>query len=210
MHDLDRTYMEMNEAFEFTAEAQAAEAQAGEVFSEAEVQELAAELLEVAHEAELNHFLGALIKRAAGAVGKLVKSPLGQQLGGLLKGAARRLLPLAGQALGNFVAPGVGGAIGGRLASAAGSALGLELEGLSQEDREFEVAKQFVRFAGDATRNALGGGAVDPRAAAQQGVAQAAERFAPGLLAGPARSAAAGAMSGRWIRRGSRVVLLGV
>ena len=30
----------------------------------------------------------------------------------------------------------------------------MELEGLSQEDREFEAAKQFVRFASEAVKNA--------------------------------------------------------
>lgn len=51
--------------------------------------------------------------------------------------------------------------IGSNLASVAGSALGLELEGLSPEDREFEAAKQFVRFAGQTVSNAR---QADPRA----------------------------------------------
>jgi hypothetical protein len=205
MHDLDRTYMEMNESFEFTGEAQA-----GEVFSESEVQELAAELLEVSNEEELNHFLGGLIKKAAGAVGKFVKSPLGQQLGGMLKGAAKKLLPKAGQAIGDWIAPGAGGQIGSQIASAAGSALGLELEGLSTEDREFEVAKQFVRFAADATKNAVSAATPNVAAAAQRGVMQAAEKFAPGLVGGGARPSGSAATSGRWIRRGAKIVLLGV
>lgn len=230
MHDLDRTagrtQMEA-EAFEFPGESEAfgqTEFQGEyqqEVLPEAEVQELAAELLSVSNEQELNHFLGNLIKRAGSFVGRVVRSPVGQALGGVLKTVARTALPIAGTALGNLVAPGIGGAIGGRLASAAGSALGLELEGLSQEDREFEVAKQFVRLAADATRTAtaapLSANAVE---VARQAFAQAAQRFAPGLAsefdaaagpyyAGGAASPYAGA-SGRWVRRGRRIVLYGV
>jgi hypothetical protein len=73
----------------------------------------------------------------------------------VLKSVAKTALPMAGGALDNLVLPGVGGATGGKLASAAGSMFGLELEGLSQDDREFEVAKQYVRLAGDATKIAL-------------------------------------------------------
>ena len=47
----------------------------GEVFGEAELMALTAELLEITNEEELNHFLGNLVKRAAGAIGKVVRSP---------------------------------------------------------------------------------------------------------------------------------------
>uniref|UniRef100_UPI004055B22C hypothetical protein n=1 Tax=Candidatus Electronema sp. TaxID=2698783 RepID=UPI004055B22C len=40
----------------------------GEVFSEAELMELAGELLEIESEAELDQFLGKLIKRAASGI----------------------------------------------------------------------------------------------------------------------------------------------
>ena len=53
-------------------------------FSEAEAMELAAELLSVSNEAELDRFLGNLIKRAGQVAGKFIKSPVGQQLGGLV------------------------------------------------------------------------------------------------------------------------------
>lgn len=109
------------------------------VFDEVEEMELASQLLEVQSDAELDEFLGKLVKRAASAAGKFIKSPVGKQLVGALKGVAKKALPIAGAALGNMIVPGVGGAIGGKLASAAGSMFGLELEGLSQEDREFEV-----------------------------------------------------------------------
>jgi len=70
-----------------------------------------------------------------------------RQLGGLLKGAAKQVLPtLAGAAV-TLVG---GGMIGSELGSAAGDAFGLELEGLSPEDGEYEVARRFVRIAGEA------------------------------------------------------------
>lgn len=224
MHDLDRTLGRTNmetETFEFTGEEETfgefqgefqgeSQGEYQEVFQEAELQELAAELLSVSNEQELNHFLGDLIKKAGSAVGKFVKSPIGQQLGGMLKGVAKQALPMAGAALGNLVLPGVGGAIGGKLASAAGSMFGLELEGLSQEDREFEAAKQFVRLAADATKTAVTApSAANAAAVARDAVTQAAQKFAPGLVTG-SNGRSGGGLTGRWVRRGRRIVIYGV
>lgn len=60
----------------------------------------------------------------------------------------------------------------------------LELEGLSNEDREFEVARRFVRFASDATRRASSAAAAgaSPKAAVGNALKQAAYNHAPGLL----------------------------
>lgn len=227
MHDIDRTFMEYtpemgaseHEQFQF-AEAEWPGA-SGEVFGESELMELAAELLEVTNETELNYFLGGLLKKAGSALGQVIKSPVGQALGGILKGAARQALPAIGSALGGYVGGPSGAKIGGQLASSAGRIFGLETEGLSHEDEAFEVAKQYVRLAGDAVKNAVGMPAGDPRAVAQAAVAQAAQRYAPGLLRGaapapsPAGAAAAtaqgaGGGTGRWVRRGNRIVLFGV
>jgi uncharacterized protein (DUF697 family) len=213
MHDIDRTMGRTNmEAFEFQGEEEMNEFQSeGEgVLHEEELNELATELLSVANEQELEQFLGGLIKKVGSAVGSFVKSPVGQQLGGMLKGVAKKALPIAGAALGNLIAPGVGGAIGGKLGSAAGSLFGLELEGLSHEDREYEVAKQFVRLAADATHNATKAPPGTPPAkVAQSALTQAAQKFAPGLLAG-GPSAGSGGARGRWIRKGNKIVLYGV
>ncbi|NTX12254.1 hypothetical protein HUA74_03230 [Myxococcus sp. CA051A] len=206
MHDVDRTYQELEgESFEFEFNA---EGPWGEVFNETELNELAAELLEVSNDQELEQFLGNLIKRAGSALRKAVDSPLGQKLGGLLKHAARQGLPMVGRALGNLVAPGIGGVVGGKLAQRAGQAFGLELEGLSQEDSEFEVAKQFVRLAADASKAALSaapGGS--PQQVAGAAVQQALQRFAPGLV--PARAASSAGTTGRWVRKGNTIVLYG-
>jgi len=181
-----------------------------EVFSEQEMMELAGELLEVQTEEELDHFLGKLIRKAGQAVGSAIRSPIGRALGGVLKGVAKTALPLAGTALGTAVGGPLGGMIGRGLATAAGSALGLEQEMMAQEDREFAGATQFVKLAGQTVQQAVDGGG-DPRRAAQAAAVEAARRHAPGLLA-PRRSGASvgGSQSGRWVRRGSRIVLLGV
>ncbi|MEY4575662.1 MAG: hypothetical protein RL701_365 [Pseudomonadota bacterium] len=230
MHDLDRTLgrtsleagfsgnQQHEEEYEFSSEQEYESEQ--EVLHEDELDELAAELLEVSSEQELEQFLGGLIKKVGSAAGKFIRSPIGRQVGGLLKGAAKKALPIVGAAIGNYVAPGVGGAIGSKLASTAGSLFGLELEGLSYEDGEFEVAKQFVRFAADAANNAVNAPANgNVRELANEAVTSAAQKFAPGLLNGshaPQQQQqqshaahASGAQSGRWVRRGRQLIIYG-
>jgi hypothetical protein len=182
-----------------------------EPLGDAEVMELAARLLEVANEQELDDFLGDVLKKAASAVGSAVKSPVGRALGGILKGAAKKALPGIGRAIGGQIGGASGARIGGRIASHAGSLLGLETEGLSEEDEVFELAKQYVRFAAEAGKNAALAPSGDPRAIASVAAGQAARRLAPGLVSGAASRARAGAArSGRWVRRGNRIILYGV
>lgn len=221
MHDIDRTQMELgsefdefeSDHFESTEELEFADTEMESPLDEAEEMELAAELLNVTEEAELDHFLGNLFKRVGHAAGKFVRSPVGLTLGGILKGAAKKYLPILGGAAGTFFGGPVGGAIGSQLASRAGSMFGLELEGLSPEDQEFEVAKQFVRFAGAAANHAANTPPTsDPQTAARTSVVKAARRFAPGLLRGGVGFSRAGrrGRSGRWIRRGRKIILFGV
>jgi uncharacterized protein (DUF697 family) len=205
MHHMDNLTMEFGVGEQEDDEYEGEE----EVFSEEQVQEYAAELLSVSSEQELDYFLGDLIK----AAGKAIKSPLGKQIGGILKGVAKKALPVAAGVLGNVVAPGVGGMIGSKLGSAAASLFELELEGMSPEDQEFEAAKQFVRLAADASKNASKAPpGANPARVAKQSMTQAASKYAPGLLNGKATAtgSASGAQSGRWVRRGQRIVLLGV
>lgn len=183
------------------------------VFDEGEEMELAAELLSISDEYEMEQFIGSLIKKAGRKIRKFAKSSTGKALGGMLKKLAKKALPIAGRAAGTFFGGPVGGAIGGKLASAAGKAFGLELEGLSPEDQEFEVAKRFVRFAGEAAKKA----AMAPRSAPAQKVAAvavkaAAKKHAPGLLRPGAlgRPTSGRKPGGRWIRRGRKIILLGV
>lgn len=235
MHDLDRTqnyesdYGEFEFEFDTEGEGEGEFGYEGEsVFDEVEEMEFAAQLLEITDEAELDQFLGNLIKKAGGAARAFIKSPVGKQLGGILKGAAKKALPVVGSALGNLVAPGIGGAIGGKLASGLGSAFGLELEGLSPQDQEFEVARSFVRLAGDAAKNAASSAASATGASAQQAAKsafiKAAQKHAPGLIkqAGGGGNGSStvrdqrngrgqsGSRSGRWVRKGNQIILLGV
>jgi hypothetical protein len=214
MHDVDRIRLETQ------SEAGTLETGpfGGEVFGETEQMELAIGLLEVANEAELDRFLGDLIGRAGQAIGKFVKSPEGQAIGGILKDAAKQVLPGIGSAVGGYFGGATGAKLGSDVASAAGRAFGLELEGLSGEDREFEVARRYVNFAGEAVKNlALTPSGLDPRTAADAAAAAAARTHAPGLLS-PRQAAAEPQTysplptrhSGRWMRRGNKIILYGI
>lgn len=198
--------------FEFQEE-DGFQSETGGPFSEEEEMELAASLLEITDEAELDQFLGKLFRRIGRGIGKVVRSPVFRVLGRTLKGIAKRALPVVGGALGNLVAPGVGGVIGSKLAATAGSMFGLELEGMSAEDQEFEIARRFVRLSGEAARQAA---LLPPNQPAQQvariALLRAAQQHAPGLLrAGQGTTPPARRRNqGIWRRRGNTIILFGV
>lgn len=174
---------EFNQEFENAYEYQGEISNLEGTFNEVTQMELASELLSVTNEAELDRFLGGLFKKAVGGVGSFLKSGAGQALGGVLKGIAKKALPMAGAALGSAFFPGVGTALGGALGRAASNMFELELEGLSQEDQEFEMAKAYVRFAGNAARQAVSAGQDQPaEEIARRSVIRSARRYAPGLL----------------------------
>jgi uncharacterized protein (DUF697 family) len=226
MHDLDRTQLEadgsgefesLGDEFEYSYESdnefESAGLEGEDVLSELDEMELAGDMLEIESEEELDQFIGKLFKKIGAAAKKVVRSPLGKHIGGFLKGAAKKVLPLAGKAIGGAFGGPVGAAIGGKLASGAGDLLGLELEGLSPEDREFEVARQFVRFASATVKNAAAAPPTQPPSvAARSAVASAARRHAPGLIRGNGRTSYAGhgRRTGKWIRRGNRIIIFGV
>jgi hypothetical protein len=186
-------------------------------FSPAEEMELAAELLTISDEAELEQFLGGLIKKAWSGAKKFAKSSTGRALGGLLKKAAKKALPVVGRAVGSYVGGPAGGAAGAKLASSAGRVFGLELEGMSPEDMEFETARRFVRFAGSAaTKATTAPRNAPPVQVAKAAVKSAARLHAPGLLRPGALPLPAGRVPvrsrrriGRWIRRGANLIVLG-
>jgi uncharacterized protein (DUF697 family) len=240
MHDIDRTTLEFGqemsgfeaEQFEFEQDEWSGEGEQQGLLSESDEMELANELLSVTNEAELEQFLGSFLKKAASLAGKVIKSPIGQAVGGVLKGVAKKALPLAGGAIGGYFGGPLGARIGSGLASAAGSALGLEGEGVANEDREFEGARQFVRLAADTINRAASAGGGDPRAIAQAAAIAAARQYAPALLSRggqggpmtamgqqtPARPQGYGNQgygnqvrnhSGRWVRQGRRIVIYG-
>ena len=98
-------------------------------------------------------------------------------------------------------------------ASAAGKALGLEAE-MSQEDREFEGAKNFVKMAADAVKSAVAAApGANPTALAKAAVKAAVEKRAPGLLGGAPASGLRGpggkpGRTGRWVRQGRNVIIV--
>jgi hypothetical protein len=224
MHDIDRTQIggprEMMETYEYPSGGAG-----GRVFNEQQEWELAAELLEISNENEFEQFLGDLISKAGKAVGGFLSSPTGQAIGSALKGVAGKLLPMAGSAIGGYFGGPAGAQIGGKLAQTAGGLFGLgETE---SEEREWEAAQTFVRLAADTVKNAAQAPPnANPQAVAQQALAQAAQAHAPGLvppppMGGPASGPGGpggfgpgahmgGGRSGRWIRRGGKIVLFGV
>lgn len=243
MHDINRTQLETGwetgsfgetgyenyegemypETYGESYEYESSYGETGGPLGEAEEMELAAELQEIYNEQELDQFIGGLLKKATKFVGKVLPPGVAKSLGGMAKGLAKKILPMAGAALGNLALPGIGGMVGGQAASAISSALGLELEGLSPEDQEFEIARRYVRLVSDAAQEAVvAPPAATPQATAQQAFRAAAEKHAPGLVAGmPAQGSAAGQQkpaqsrngfsgrrSGRWIRTGRRLIIL--
>jgi hypothetical protein len=164
MHDLDRSHREMDWRPAGQRERPGGAPgwpgggeQGERAGDELEEMELASQLLEVTNEQELEQFLGGLLGRVGALAGRVLRSDTGQALQGILRQAAGQALPMIGRGIGGWIAPGRGGDVGARLASQAGQFLGLELEGLSAEDREFETARQFVRFA-PGRGGAVGGG----------------------------------------------------
>ena len=227
MHDIDRAMFEADRDQEYELELE--NDQSGETgetefefefeSDETEMDELqiASELLEAHSEEELDQFIGDLVRKATKAATGFAKSSAGRAVGGLLKNAARRVLPHVGRAVGDFVAPGVGGKFGQR----AGAWLGgrFELEGLSSEDQEFETARAFVRFANEtAKRAAAAPSNMPPAQVARSAAVSAARRSLPGLTpllqkAQPRSDQAGvtpGRSTGRWVRRGNRIILLGL
>lgn len=215
MHDIDRALYETEQYEGPYGEAQQSEFQFGEFEQGGSGHELAlaTELLQVTSEAELDQFLGNLISGAVKAARGFASSDAGRAVGGLLKSAARQALPQIGQALGNVVAPGMGGDLGRRAGQWLGGRfeLGLEMEGLSAEDREFETARSFVRFAEEAAqRTAQAAPRLPAAVAAQRAAVAAAQHHLPGLVRPPTGGTAnPPAAQGRWVRRGKHIVILG-
>lgn len=230
MHNIDRTTneYEFENAFEFEGEGEfefefEGEGEfefEGELEGEALELELATELLNVSNEQELEQFLGGLFKKVASGVSNFAKSGVGKTLLGGLKTIAKKALPIAGGALGNMLVPGLGGMIGNKLGGMASNLFELELEGLSNEDREFEVAKRFVRFASDATRRAATSATsgAPAKAVVTNSLKQAAATHAPGLIRKRRRGGnygyAAGSNSiagnsGTWERDGNNIIIYG-
>ena len=182
------------EVLEF-GESWAGKGGAPAVFSAEEELQLAMELLEVSSEEELEQFLGNVFKSVWKGVKKVGSSiaKVAKPLGGALKAVAKTALPFVGGALGSMIPiPGVGTALGSALGRAASNAL------------ELEMARRFVRIAGQAARLASegDGSARAVESALTRALHQQLPHFRP---AAPRQEEE----SGRWRRRGNRIVVMG-
>jgi hypothetical protein len=195
MHDIDRV---QPAADEFEAEAgefrEPGEFELGgpePPMHEAAELEFASRLLELSNEQELERFLGDVFHVAGSAIGRFARSDTGRALGTILTDAVGRSLPLRDGAGGGVSGLAAGHGAGGDLAQQAASLLGLELEGLSPPEQEFEMARQVVRLADSAYRHAAWAPHhVPSRAVARMAAARAAQRYAPGLLRWAGRTGA--------------------
>ena len=104
--------------------------------------ELAAELLNVVNESELDNFVGRLVAEASRESGAHLSPDARRALIAELRSTAERTLPVLEVALGEHRAP-----TGPAARETAARLFGAELEGLSPEDRDFELAREFVRFS---------------------------------------------------------------
>lgn len=179
------------------------EGETGEIFDEAEVAELASRLLGAKSKGEFDTLLGGVLSHAARQARQHMPAALGGAIGGLLKNLAKQTLPHAAAILGDGNAPTLPPA----------PMLGLELEGLEEAEAEFEGTKQFIRLAGETVRNALESELLsDPRHLAGAAITTAAKVYAPAVSISPALSEAPRRprRSGRWVRIGHRIVVLGM
>lgn len=139
---------------------------------------LAAELLELSNEAELTPFLRKLVRHVEQLAGTAAAP---ERMPAIVRSLARALRRAAPRASAR-TASAFGRTFGGRLATIDDSALGLELEGLSAEDSEFETARRLIRFALDAAGAAFALPYSDSSRAARAGVLESARCNAPGLV----------------------------
>jgi hypothetical protein len=209
-------YGETGEHGEYGETSEVGEFGGGELsspLSEAQEVELATELMSISSEAEMDQFLGKIwkgIKKVGSVVGRVVKP-----FAGALKAVAKKALPFVGGALGSFIPiPGVGTAIGSALGSAVSKALELEFGEMDQEQAEFEKARRFVRIAATAAQKAASTPpSVDPVTAVNQALVSAARQHLPSAdlrtIARLAPGMAGGRHSGRWIRKGPSIVVIG-
>ncbi len=181
-------------------------------FSEEEEIALATELLNIRSEEELDQFLGKIggfFKKVGRKAKRFFKSKGFRKFGRILKGVAKKALPIAGRVVGGIFGGPIGSQLGGSLGGFVSNIFELELEGLSPEDQEFEVARRYVRFAGAAFQNAANlSNRMPSDRAATLGIKMAAKKHAPGLLKKNAGSS--GQSSGSWFRKGNRIILTGL
>lgn len=214
MHDLDLVKLEMDEDYdddEFGNDYDDDEFDYDDEspFDPDEEMELATELMSISDDDELEYFLGKVFKKAWRGVKKVARSPLVRKLARAAKPLVKKALPWVGRAAGTWIGGPAGAALGGKLASLAASRLEIDITGLTEDEVQFEVARKVVRLLGSAAQKAASAPAgAHPATVARKAVASAARSVAPGLIG--AAGALSGKRSGRWVRRGRRIILHGV
>ena len=154
------------------------------LLSEAEEIELAAELLSLSSEDELDQFLGKFFKRIGSGLkkaGRFIGKRVLPVLGKGLKTLAKVALPIVGKVAGSFIPiPGVGTAIGGAIGTAVSNALELEFSGVSAEEAEMDMARRFVQLAATAAqRAALSSPDIDAETVVNEAIVVAARKHLP-------------------------------
>jgi hypothetical protein len=207
MHDLDQTQLEWESAA-FTKAARP-------WLTERDELELAAELLELASEAELEQFLGDLIERGRKAVGEQIKpGKPGEHVAAAVRYGAPAIVVKTMAAHPTLAqwAPVAGPATGFAADRLINWLTKKELETLNLEDRELEMARRYVRFATTALADAAERPYDDPEESAADALTRAANAYAPWLVPQiedifGGRNGSNGADGGVWFREGSTLVL---
>jgi hypothetical protein len=170
---------------------------------------LAAELLNAAGRPSFHALLGRLVRSAASASGRALDDSVANELVKLLQVAARHALPALN-------APGSTTLHTSPPTKRIARFFGIELEGLSPEDQEFELARRFAQLATEAVRQAaLAPKHLPPVAIARRAAARAARRYAPGWVSPHAqaptllapRASPSFAPTGRRVRHGAGVAV---
>ncbi|WP_266363160.1 hypothetical protein [Tellurirhabdus rosea] len=161
--------------------------------------------------------------QALGAVGNRV----GQAVGGKIGGAAGQALASGLQRGGTWLGQKAGGYVGQKagdfVAGQAKRIFNLELEALSPENQEFEVARAYLRYANDLARRTFRTyrryPRWSPRQISRRVLPATARLYAPGLFYQPQPVGGwhpaddepePTGQSGTWQRRGGTIVLFGV
>jgi hypothetical protein len=161
--------------------------------------EQASRLLDATNATELDAFLRGLIDDVVRRSGATLSADGARAVLAVVKKTARQTLPTLATVFGADMKSSPWR--GKSPVATAARVYGLELEGLSAEERDFEIARQLIRFAQAATSRAANPPTALPAAAAvRAAVNSAAREFAPGLLP-PAPTIQTGPWPGPRVRR---------
>lgn len=188
----------------------------GDVLSEGEAIDLAQELMNVTSEAELEEFLGGLfkkIKRGIRAVGRAALPIAGNFLKRHGASLLKRALPLVGSAVGSIV-PGAGTLAGGALGGALSQLMPGETSYESDYEAKLDLSKRLVQTVANAAAQTAKdpSAAYDASAAAKRALAAQVQATLPPAVRQALRTGGRHhrrPSSGRWIRQGNQIIILG-